>query len=115
MNLQEDINRNKSLMNIVNFSDLTKSGDWDARRHGREEKGIYMYKLENGLLKKINKHPNVKIGYHTTKDVFYLTDKEFERANELLINTRELESQAKELRKSANFIIKSGLPIPYSK
>lgn len=115
MNLQEDINRNKKLMNIVKISDLTKSGDWDARRHSRSEKGINMYRLDNGVLKKIDKQPNTKIGYHTTIDVFYLTDMEFERANNLLINARELESQAKELRQSAKFIIKSGLDKPYSK
>lgn len=104
---------NEVKFNTINYSDLTKSGDWDARRHGREEKGVYMFKLENGLLKKIDKQPNVKIGYHTTINVFYLTDKEFERANELLINAKELEYQAKELRKSANFIIKSGIDEPY--
>lgn len=105
----------ESKINIVKFSDLTKSGDWDARRHGREEKGIHMFKMDNGLLKKIDKQPNTKIGYHKSVDVFYLTDKEFERANNLLIKAKELESQAKELRDSAKFIIKSGLDTPYSK
>lgn len=114
MNLQEQIDRNKELMNIVKFSDLTKSGHWDARMHARQEKGINMYKIENGTLKKIDKQPNKKIGYHTSPDVFYLTDKEFERANDLLIRARELEFEAKDLRNAAKFILKSGLETPYS-
>lgn len=112
MNLQEQIDRNKELMNIVKFSDLTKSGHWDARMHVRQEKGINMYKIDNGTLKKIDKQPNKKIGYHTSPDVYYLSDKEFEKVNELLIQARKLEFKAKELREAAKFILKSGLE-PY--
>jgi hypothetical protein len=105
----------ESKFNIIKFSDLTKSGDWDARRHGREEKGIYMFKMDNGLLKKINKQPNSKIGNNNSVYVFYLTDKEFEKANELLSKAKELESQAKKHREAAKFIIHGGLEMPYSK
>lgn len=112
MNLQEQIDRNKELMNIVKFSDLTKAGHWDARMHARQEKGINMYKIDNGILKKIDKQPNKKIGYHTSPDVFYLSDKEFEKVNELLMKARKLEFEAKELREAAKFILKSGLE-PY--
>lgn len=104
---------NEVKFNTINYSDLTKSGDWDSRRHSRDEKGIHMYKLDKGLLKKIDKHPNVKIGYHKTVNVFYLTDKEFDKANELLLKARDLESQAKEYRAAANFIMKSGIDEPY--
>jgi hypothetical protein len=90
--------------NQVNFMDLTKSGDWDARRHSREEKGVHMFKLENGLLKKIERHPN-----HTTVDIYYLTDKEANKSNEFLSKAKKLESDAKELREMAKFIYKSGL------
>lgn len=109
MNLQEDIERNKSLMNIAKFSDLTKSGDWDARRHGREEKGVFMYTKEGGLLKKRDKQPNRKIGYNSKIEVYYLTDKEAQKVNKLLSQALELEKQAKELREIARFITHSGL------
>lgn len=98
---------NEVKFNTINYSDLTKSGDWNPRRHSREEKGIYMYKLDNGLLKKIDKHPA------SQKNVVFLTDKEFDKANELLLKARDLESQAKEYRAAANFIMKSGIDEPY--
>lgn len=52
MKLQENIDRTKELMNIVNFSDLTNSGHWDSKYHARPEKGLGMYKMDGGLLKK---------------------------------------------------------------
>jgi hypothetical protein len=117
MNLQEDIERNKSLMNIAKFSDLTKSGDWDARRHGRNEKGIFMYTKDNntGLLRKRDQQPNRKIGYTSKIEVYYLTDKDAKKVNEILSQAIELESKAKELRQMARFITHSGLETPYSK
>jgi hypothetical protein len=87
--------------NTINYSDLSKSGDWDSRRYAREEKGIEMYKLDDGVLKKITKRK-------VTDKIFFLTAKEFERANQLLQKAIELESQAKEFRSAAKFIMQSG-------
>lgn len=115
MKLYEDIERNKSLMNIANFSDLTKSGDWDARRHGRNEKGIFMYTKDNGLLKKRDQQPNRKSGYNSKLEVYYLTEKEAEVVNKLLSQALELKSQIKDLEQRARFITHSGLETPYSK
>jgi RNase P/RNase MRP subunit p30 len=115
MELHEDIERNKSLMNIAKFSDLTKSGDWDARRHGRNEKGVFMYTKDNGLLKKRDQQPNRKPGYNSKIDVYYLTEKEAETVNKLLSQSLELKSQIKDLEQRARFIIHSGLEKPYSK
>jgi hypothetical protein len=74
-NLLEDIDRNKTLMNITKFSDLTKSGDWDARRHARNEKGVFMYTKDGGLLKKRDQQPNRKISYDSKIEIYYLTEK----------------------------------------
>jgi predicted RNA-binding protein (virulence factor B family) len=117
MNLQEDIERNKILMNIAKFSDLTKSGDWDARRHTRNEKGVFMYTKDNstGLLKKRDQQPNRKMGYNSKIEVYYLTDREAEKVNEILSQAIELESKAKELRQMARFITHSGLEKQYNK
>lgn len=115
MELHEDIERNKSLMNIAKFSDLTKSGDWDARRHGRNEKGVFMYTKDNGLLKKRDQQPNRKPGYNSKIDVYYLTEKEAETVNKLLSQALELKSQIKDLEQRARFITHSGLEKPYSK
>jgi len=115
MNLQEDIERNKSLMNIAKFSDLTKSGDWDARRHGRNEKGIFIYTKENGLLIKRDKQPNRKPGYNSKIEIYYLTDKEAEKANKLLSQVIELKSIIKDLELQVRLITHSGLETPHSK
>ena len=115
MELHEDIERNKSLMNIVKKSDLTKSGDWDARRHGRNEKGVFMYTKDNGLLKKRDQQPNRKSGYYSKLEVYYLTEKEAEVVNKLLSQALELKSQIKDLEQKARFITHSGLETPYSK
>jgi hypothetical protein len=100
---------NKTLMNIAKFSDLTKSGDWDARRHGKNEKGIFMYTKEGGLLKKRDKQPNRKPGYNSKIEVYYLTDKEAEKANKLLSKVVELKSIIKDLEQQARIITHNGL------
>lgn len=115
MNLHEDIERNKSLMNIANFSDLTKSGDWDARRHGRNEKGVFVYTKDNGILKKRDQQPNRKPGYNSKIEVYYLTDKEAEKVNKILSQVVEMKSKIKDLERQARFITHSGLETPYSK
>ena len=115
MNLHEDIERNKSLMNITNFSDLTKSGDWDARRHGRNEKGVFMYTKDNGILRKRDQQPNRKPGYNSKIEVYYLTDKEAEKVNKILSQVVEMKSKIKDLERQARFITHSGLETPYSK
>jgi hypothetical protein len=93
--------------NTINYSDLTKSGDWDVNRHIRDELGVNMYKLDGGILKKTTKR---KSG----DKLFFLTDKEFEKSNEFLLKARDLESQAKKLRLAAKYIIDSGSSQPYN-
>jgi hypothetical protein len=93
--------------NTIDYSDLTKSGDWDVNRHIRDGLGINMYKLDGGVLKKTTKR---KSG----DKLFFLTDKEFEKSNEFLLKARDLESQAKKLRFAAKFIMDSGSSQPYN-
>jgi hypothetical protein len=112
--LNEDIKRNKELMNIVNLSDLeTKKGgsDWNPRRLYRDLKNIYIYTLENGLMVKRDVEPSQRNSWnwgYKGKEVFYLTPEEAEKTNNLLSQVKELESQAKELRKQAKEIYRKG-------
>jgi len=112
--LNEDIERNKELMNIVNFSDLeTKKGgsDWNPRRVYRNLKNIHVYTLENGVMVYRDVEPSRRASWkwgYKGKDIFYLTPEEAEETNNLLSQAKELESQAKELRKQAKEIYRKG-------
>lgn len=105
MKLTEDINRQKEIMRIANFSDLTKSGDWDAKRHVRARDGVHMFRIIDGVLQKIDKQPNIKNLYRSKIEVFYLTDMEADRINGFLKNAQDLEKEALKQRKAAKFLL----------
>lgn len=114
LTLNEDIERNKELMNIVKLSDLdTKKGgsDWNPKRVVRNLKNIRIYTLENGLMVQRETEPSTRNSWnwgHKAKEVFYLTPEEAEETNNLLSQVKELESQAKQLRKQAKEIYRKG-------
>ena len=103
-NLNEDINRQKDLMNIVSLSDLQDAGTWSSEILTRKKEGREIFTLENGKLSKREKEPKLRgsrspgWGYKQ-KDIFYLTPNEAESVNGMLEMIREYESKVKELRK----------------
>jgi hypothetical protein len=110
MNLQEDINRNKELMNIVNLSDLNDAGTWsaDALVRGKKGRGIYTY--EKGKFVKRNREPEERNSWswgHKPKEVFYLTNEEAETVNTLMTRVIELELESKKIREDIKKIIGS--------
>lgn len=108
MNLQEDINRHKELMNIVTLSDLNKAGTWSPNALVRAKNGRQIYTYDNGQFVKRDKEPNERAPWsfgYKPKDVFYLTSEEAYMINQMIVRARELEAEAKKLRADIKDII----------
>ena len=108
MNLQEDINRNKELMNIVSLSDLNDAGTWspNALVRAKEGRGIYTY--DKGKFVKRDREPEERNNWswgHKPKEVFYLTIEEAETVNSLISRAKELEMESKQIRSEIKKII----------
>jgi hypothetical protein len=108
MKLQEDIDRNKELMNIVNFSDLIDAGTWSPNALVRKKQGREIYTLDNGKFVKRDREPEQRQPWnhgHKPKGVFYLTDEEANTVNEMMVKVRELESESKRIRQEIKDIV----------
>ena len=115
MELHEDIERNKSLMNIVKKSDLDNAGTWSADVLSRKSEGKNIYTYSDGVFIKREKKP-LKRGVERhgggRTEIFYLSDEQAKQANDLITQSRELEKQAKDLRQQAKDVIQQDFHLP---
>lgn len=115
MELHEDIERNKSLMNIVKKSDLDNAGTWSADVLSRKSEGKNIYTYSDGVFTKRDNKP-LKRGTPrhggSRTEIFYLSDEQAGQANDLIKQSRDLERQAKSLRQQAKDIIQQDFHLP---
>jgi endo-1,4-beta-D-glucanase Y len=73
--LQEDIDRNKTLMNIVNLSDLRDSDTWSPRTMVQKREGREKFYFEDNKFTKEPKSKSSQLYYLTPKIADFLNDK----------------------------------------
>jgi hypothetical protein len=81
LNLQEDIDRTKNLINIVNLSDLRDSGTWDPKTMTQKKEGRNKYYFENDRF--------VETPSSKSSKLYYLTPNMFEILNNMIHKTQE--------------------------
>ena len=97
---------NESKINIINKSDIDDAGTWDAEILSNRSEGKFMYLMKDGQYVKIDKVPKKKYlsgmhNRHMSDYIEYMTPETAKQINSLLSKARDLEYQAKELRKQA--------------
>lgn len=115
MELHEDIERNKVLMNIINKSDMDDAQTWSADVLSRKTAGKNMYTYIDGVFTKRETRPlergTIRHG-GKRKELLYLSDEQASQANELLKQSRDLEREANKLRQQARDIIQQDFYLP---
>lgn len=105
--LNEDIDRQKSLMNIVNLSDIQKTGTWSPDTILRFKKGRDMYQIKNNKFVKIHKEPKRKDVYYSgkPKEIYFLTTDEAITVNNLMDEISEYQSKINNLKEKIDLIV----------
>jgi hypothetical protein len=95
--------------NIINKSDVDDTRTWSADILTNKAQGKFMYIMKDGKYVKIDNVPNRRYNTrwsqrHTADYIEYMTPETAEEINSLLGRARDLEAEAKELRRQAKEI-----------